>query len=103
MAGKKKTTTKKKGPEPVTARQAVEVVLLDAGRPMHYREIARTALERGLVRVRGGRKPNEEATIRTVRSYLAGCAQQGDKFVRIDPGVFDLRDRPKTKKKAKTS
>jgi hypothetical protein len=92
MPGKPKTN--EKSPPKVTAREAVEVVLLDAGRPMHYREIARVALERGIVKVRGGKKPDEQATIRTVRSYLAGSAAAGDKFVRIDPGVFDLKERP---------
>lgn len=91
-------TAKKKKPEPVSARQAAEVVLLQAGRPMHYREISKTALEQGLVRIRAGRKPNAERTLKTIRSYLAGCADGSAdaKFVRIEPGVFDLKDRAAT-------
>jgi len=98
MPGKSKTTkttatkTAKK-PQKVTAREAAEVVLLSEGRPMHYREISRVALERGIVAVRGGRRPNPARTTKTIRSYLAGCVQQDVKFVRIEPGVFDLKDR----------
>lgn len=86
---------------PVSARDAAEVVLLAEGKALHYREISRLALERGLVKVRGKRKPNLDRTTKTMRSYLAGCAAKGEKFVRIDPGVFDLKVRPKTKASAK--
>jgi hypothetical protein len=92
--------TKKQQAKPtkVPAREAAKVVLLDAGRPMHYREITREALERGLVKVRGGgrRKPDPDKTLKTIRSFLAGSVQAEDsEFVRVDAGVFDLKDRPK--------
>ena len=90
----KKTSEKAtKKSRKVSAREAAEVVLLSEGRPMHYREISRVALERGIVAVRGGRRPNPARTTKTIRSYLAGCVQQDVKFVRIEPGVFDLKDR----------
>jgi len=97
MPSKSKTTkttaAKSKKPPKVSAREADEVVLLSEGRPMHYREISRVALERGIVAVRGGRRPNPDRTTKTMRSYLADCAKQDVKFVRIEPGVFDLKDR----------
>jgi hypothetical protein len=100
---KTKTTTTKK-PKKVSAREAAEVVLLSEGRPMHYREISKVALERGIVAVRGGKRPNPARTMKTMRSYLAGCAQQDVKFVRIEPGVFDLKDRTaKSEQKTKSA
>lgn len=100
MSAKRTTTAKAKAKEPkVPARRAAEVVLLDAGRPMHYREITRVALERGIVAVRGNprKKPDPEATMKTIRSFLAGQAQvEGSKFVRVDSGVFDLKERQQT-------
>lgn len=73
----------------LTAREAAEVVLLQNGKPMHYREISRVAIEQGIVKVRGGkRRPDPAATTKTVCSYL--CAEEGTKFVRLAPGVFDF-------------
>lgn len=84
MAGKTKQKQNR-----MPAREATEVVLLNAGKPMHYREITRQAIESGLVRVKKGRrKVNADATMKTIRSYL--CAEEGDKFVRVGPGVFNL-------------
>ena len=80
------------------ARQAAEVVLLENGKPMHYREITRVALEQGIVKVKKGATP--EQTEKTMRSYLAGCAQMGVKFKRVDPGVFDLKSRPRKRAKS---
>lgn len=88
----------------VPAREAAKVVLLEAGRPMHYREITQVALEQGIVKVRGNgrRRPNPEATMKTIRSFLAGTvAEDGTEFVRVDPGVFDLK--PEARKKARAA
>jgi hypothetical protein len=86
----------------VPARQAAKVVLLEANRPMHYREITKKALEAGIVKVRGGKgKPNPEATMKTIRSYLAGCAAEGVEFVRVDAGVFAIKESPAKKVAAK--
>lgn len=91
----KKRAAKKAQLERVPARQAAVQVLEQAGRPMHYREITAVALEQGIVKVKKG--ATEEQTMRTIRSYLAGCAAEGVRFVRLDPGVFDLKDRAGTK------
>lgn len=91
-------------PEKLPAREAARVVLLGAGGPMHYREITKVALEQGLVKVRGSsrRKPKFEQTVKTVRSYLAGSvAEKGSEFVRVEPGVFDFRNRKKAEAAAK--
>jgi hypothetical protein len=85
----------------LTAREAVKVVLPEAGRPMHYREISRAMVERGIVKVRRGATP--EQTMKTVRSFLAGEVQDETKdaeFVRLEPGVFDLKKRPRARKRA---
>jgi hypothetical protein len=99
-AKKAPATPAKKADKPVKvpAREAAELVLLDAGRPMHYREITKTALEQGIVRVRGAnprKKPDFDKTMKTIRSFLAGSVTEADsKFVRVDSGVFDLKSRP---------
>ena len=75
--------------ERIPVREATEVVLLNNGKPMHYREITRVAIEQGLVKApKGKRKVDPDKTIKTVRSYL--CSEEGDKFVRVGPGVFRL-------------
>lgn len=97
MAAKKKVAK-------VPVREAARIVLLESGRPMHYREIAKVAVEQGIVKVRGKRrKPKLDATVKTVRSYLAGeAAREGEgQFVRVDPGVFDIRNRKKVEAAAK--
>lgn len=85
-------------PVKVPAREAAQVVLLNAGRPMHYREITREAIEQGIVKVRGSsrKKPDFEKTMKTIRSFL--CEHEGDMFVRVDSGVFDFKDRSKAAK-----
>lgn len=91
----------KKATEKLPARQAAEVVLIEAGKPMHYREITKQVLERSLIKVKRGHKP--EQTLKTIRSFLAGEVQKkGSKFVRVDSGVFDIRDR-RTAKGAATA
>jgi hypothetical protein len=92
QAGKNKTETTR---EPVPARKAAEVVLLEEGKPLHYQEIARLAMERKIVKVKKGTTVDQ--TAKTVRSYLAGCAAENVRFVRVAPGVFDLKNRPKKK------
>jgi hypothetical protein len=80
---------KTKKPERVPVRRATEVVLLNHGKPMHYREISRKAIEQGIIKLpKGKRKADPTKTETTVRSFL--CAEEGDKFVRVGPGVFDL-------------
>lgn len=69
---------------------ACEVVLINAGRPMHYKEITRVALECGLIQTRG-KTPKQ-----TISGYLVRAAGEGDPhatFVRTGPGIFDLSAR----------
>ena len=88
--------------EKLPARKAAEVVLLQNGAPMHYREITKQAIENGLVRVKKGkRKVDEGATMKTIRSYL--CAEEGARFVRVDTGIFDLTDKARKELSAKKS
>lgn len=104
-AQKAKPKPAKPKAEKTSAREAAEVVLLEAGRPMHYREIAQKAVEKNLIRVKGrGRKPDVEKTTKTIRSYLAGSVQdpKNSQFVRLDPGIFDLKKRPAKKGTAKS-
>lgn len=70
-----------------SGRAAVEVVLLHAGGPLHYTEITRLALESGLIKTRG-RTPKQ-----TIAGYLARAVRDGDRFVRVDRGVFGLAER----------
>jgi hypothetical protein len=65
-------------------------ILKEAGEPLHYREIARRALERGLIRTKG-RTP--EATLRTqlgtsIKRGLEGSSPSP--FYRVGRGVFGL-------------
>lgn len=70
--------------EPLTQRAAVELVLMRAGRPMHYREITRIGLQTGLIRTEG------ETPEATVSAMLATRAKAGDTFVKVEPGIFAL-------------
>lgn len=70
--------------EPISQRAAVELVLMRAGRPLHYREITRIALETGLLRTEG------ETPEATVSAMLATRSKAGDTFVKVEPGIFDL-------------
>jgi hypothetical protein len=73
----------------MSGAKAAEVVLLSQGRPMHYTEITRVALETGVVKLTG---KTPEATM---SAYLAKAAKAGDTFVRVEPGIFDLKARAK--------
>jgi hypothetical protein len=81
------------GDEPVAGPEAARLVLLTKGKPMHVEEITREMLEAGVVKLTG------KTPTQTVSAYLAKLAKRGDTFVRIAPGVFDLKDRPKGKTK----
>jgi hypothetical protein len=85
------------GAEPVKGPEAARLVLLQAGEPMHYSDITRTALETGLVRLSG------KTPAATMSAYLATAAKEGDTFVRVGPGRFDLAERVAKAKKAKAA
>lgn len=70
---------------------AARTILMEAGEALHYREITRRALKRGLVRTRG--RTSDE----TLNAQLCGeLKERGEAsdFVRVAQGVFGLRTRP---------
>ncbi len=73
----------------MTSLDAIEVVLRDAGKPLHYREITERVLKKRLWATEG---KTPEATINAV---LAVDLQEGgeeSRFARVSPGVFALRN-----------
>jgi hypothetical protein len=76
---------------PVAGPQAVEVILLHADGPMSVDELSRTALETGVVKLKG------KTPTQTISAYLAKAAKKGDRFVRVGPAMYDLKTRPKVK------
>lgn len=78
-----------RGPRKPGVREAAAKVLLDEGRAMHYREITALAIERGLWEPRG---KTPEASM---NAALAVEAKKGERFVRVAPSVFDLKERAK--------
>lgn len=77
------------GDEPMSGPKAAQVVLLHAGKALPVDEITRTMLEAGTVKL-AGKTPGQ-----TISAYLAKAAKRDDTFVRISPGVFDLKEREK--------
>lgn len=75
------------GDEPMSGPAAAEAVLIHKGKAMHVEDITREMLESGTVRLTG------KTPTQTVSAYLAKKAAKGDTFVRVAPGVFDLKDR----------
>lgn len=74
-------------PPRMTGKRAATLILQQAGKPLHYREITRLALEGGLIKT-AGKTPDA-----TMNAMLATAAKDGDTFVRLDPGIFDLKER----------
>ncbi len=74
--------------QPLTFLAAAEKTLADAGEPMHYRDITRTALDGGFL-VTQGKTP--EATLNA--QIAVQLNERGDEstFVRVRPGVYGLR------------
>jgi hypothetical protein len=74
--------------KPLTGVGAAEIVLIRRGKATHVTDITREVLESGLVKL-SGKTPEQ-----TMSAYLAKeAAKTGGKFVRVEPGVFDLRTR----------
>ncbi len=71
-----------------TIRSAAEVVLQEAGEPLHYREITRRALARKLITSQG-KKPEGSLYARLAIDLLRRRGES--KFVKTAPGVFALR------------
>lgn len=72
----------------MTFMEAALAILEDAGEPLHYGEITRRALERGLLKTTG-KTPDESLNSR----LSVEIKKNGDKsvFVRTEPGTFGLR------------
>jgi len=76
----------------MTFLDAAHEILKLAGQPLHYREIARQALERGLIESRG---KTPEATMNAqLATNVKRAAESGSpsRFVRVGRGVFGLRE-----------
>jgi len=76
----------------MTFLDAAHEILKLAGQPLHYREIARQALEQGLIESRG---KTAEATINAQLAVNIKRAEEGGSlspFVRVGRGVFGLRE-----------
>ena len=69
---------------------AVERILREAGGALHYREITRLVLERGLWKTQG---KTPEATVNARLATDIKRKGDGSAFVRTGPGLFDLRER----------
>lgn len=92
LDGLKATATGKgkgegKGTRGPTAKDAAAAILRDARKPLHYREITKRGLDSGMFKLKG---KTPEATI---NSMLAVDAKNDGVFVKVDAGVFDLRER----------
>jgi restriction system protein len=76
----------------MTFLDAAHGILKQAGQPLHYREIARRALEQGLIESKG---KTPEATMNAQLATKIKRAAEDDPpslFVRVSRGVFGLRE-----------
>lgn len=72
--------------KPLTGIEAAELILIREGRPRHITDLTREVLETGTVKL-SGKTPQQ-----TMSAYLAKeAAKVGGRFVRVAPGVFDIR------------
>lgn len=72
----------------MTFLEAARTILADEGKPLHYGEITKRALDRGILKSQG-KTPEETLNAR----ISVEIKQHGDKsvFVRTEPGTFGLR------------
>jgi restriction system protein len=68
--------------------EATLTILQAVGEPLHYREIAKRAVEQGLIQT-DGKTP--EATLNAVLAVDIKQKGEGSSFIRVKPGVFGLR------------
>jgi|ERR1044071_7122168 restriction system protein len=69
---------------------AAYLILDEAGKPLHYREITRIAIERGLISPQG---QTPEATVNARLGTEIQRQGQQSRFVRTAPGTFGIRHR----------
>jgi restriction system protein len=74
----------------VSFADAAATVLQDANEPLHYREISKRIMERGLVKT-DGKTP--EYTVNAVMAVDLKRRGPASRFVRVRPGVFALREK----------
>lgn len=74
--------------ERLSFRRAAERVLEDAGKPLHYTELTRRALRQGLITTEG---VTPQASMNAQLSVAVKQEGNDCPFVRIEPGVFALR------------
>jgi len=72
----------------MTYLEAAYIILSEAGRPLHYREIAKRALAQGLIQPTG---LTPDATMGS-RLYV-DTKQDGSRFLRVGRGMFSLAER----------
>lgn len=70
-----------------TFKQSAIEILKKAGRPLHYSEITRLALESGILETEGA---TPEATMRAQILVDIKNKSEGSDFVRVAPGIFAL-------------
>ncbi|MEE9466514.1 MAG: HTH domain-containing protein [Candidatus Neomarinimicrobiota bacterium] len=73
----------------MTFKEAIYKVLMESGKPLYYREIAKRALAKGWLKTKG------KTPIATVGAQLAVDIKtkgSSSKFKRVAPGIFGLRD-----------
>lgn len=80
------TKAKPKGGS-IDMKEAARRVLARASGPLHYQEITKRMLADGKVKTKG------KTPAQSVSAKLATSAKNGDTFVRIAPGVYDLKER----------
>lgn len=74
----------------MTVLEAVHKILLYAGKPLHYKNIADEIRRQKLVETCG---KNFSATVRSVLSVDVKKSGQRNMFIRVGPGEYDLRSR----------
>jgi hypothetical protein len=70
-------------------REAALRVLRDEGRPLHYEEIARIALERGYIEPKG-RTPEDSISTELSRDMRKNGAKS--EFLKVDRGTYSLKE-----------
>lgn len=78
----------------VDMKEGARRVLARAKGPLHYQEITNRMLAEGLVKTKG-KTPSQ-----SVSAKLATNAAREDTFVRVAPGVYDLKERSKPQAEA---
>lgn len=72
--------------KPLSGVDAAYIVILRNGKPMHYVTVTDELLETGTVKLQG------KTPAQTMSAYLAKeAAKPNGRFVRIEPGVFDVK------------